>query len=209
MSWVSPVSRAVLLARRGPAESMRVPLCLAVHGHIADSARDHEPGSGGRIALDEEAEEAVHRAACSWISMVRRPRQARGKITGGRTVWPTHGPQDPWAVARTLLVCRVSPWTGRNCAAWRRGASFALPYQDSRPRQPWPAWPAQCGGCPRVSRRRCGRAGRAFERLSPARGSAGRGAAQRFRLDSKMTQFGNKHGPQVVVIVTAERLIDA
>jgi hypothetical protein len=42
---------------------MRVPLCLAVHGHIADSVRDHEPGSGGRIALDEEAEEAVHRAA--------------------------------------------------------------------------------------------------------------------------------------------------
>jgi hypothetical protein len=38
-------SRGLLLsARRGPAESMRVPLCLAVHGHIADSVRDHEPG---------------------------------------------------------------------------------------------------------------------------------------------------------------------
>jgi hypothetical protein len=38
---------------------MRVPLCPAVHGHIADSVRDHEPRPGGRrcrITRDEEAE---------------------------------------------------------------------------------------------------------------------------------------------------------
>src|SRR5450755_3754303 len=76
---------------------MRVPLCPAVHGHIADSVRDHEPGPGGRIALDEEAEGAVHRTACCWISMARQPQ----KITGGPAVWPAHSPR---AVARTLLV---------------------------------------------------------------------------------------------------------
>jgi hypothetical protein len=68
---------------------MRVPLCPAVHGHIADSVRDHEPGPGSRIALDEEAEGAVHRTACRWISMARQPQ----KITGGPTVWPAHSPR--------------------------------------------------------------------------------------------------------------------
>jgi hypothetical protein len=45
---------------------MRVPLCPAVRGHIADSVRDHQPGSGGwcgRSVLGEEAEEAVYRTA--------------------------------------------------------------------------------------------------------------------------------------------------
>ena len=70
---------------------MRVPLCLAVHGHIADSVRDHEPAPGGRIALDEEAEGAVHRTACCWNSMAHRPRQSQ-KTMRGPTVWLAHGP---------------------------------------------------------------------------------------------------------------------
>ncbi len=39
VSWVFPASRAVAFSLRGPAESMRAPLCLAVHGHIADCQR--------------------------------------------------------------------------------------------------------------------------------------------------------------------------
>jgi hypothetical protein len=43
---------------------MRIPLCPAVHGHIADSVRDHERGRvvrRRRIAVAEEAEEGVYR----------------------------------------------------------------------------------------------------------------------------------------------------
>src|SRR5450755_3007236 len=69
---------------------MRVPLCPAVHGHIADSVRDHEPGPGSRIALDEEAEGAVHRTAGSWISMARCPPSPRS--LAGRRSGP-HGPR--------------------------------------------------------------------------------------------------------------------
>jgi hypothetical protein len=55
---------------------MRVPLCLAVHGHIADSVRDHEPGRVARLLWRS-----------SWISMARYHGQPQ-KITGGPAVWP-------------------------------------------------------------------------------------------------------------------------
>ena len=101
---------------------MRVPLCPAVHGHIADSVRDHEPGPGGRIALDEEVEGAVHRTACCWISMAHRPRQPQ-KITGGRRCGPriVRGPSREPCWYRGIAVdggrnraeCNDRPWLNR------------------------------------------------------------------------------------------------
>ena len=93
---------------------MRVPLCLAVHGHIADSVRDHEPGPGGRIALDEQAEGAVTEPLTPWISMARCPRQPQ-KITGGPAVWPA------WSAGsagrrENLLVPGYRRGRGRNRA---------------------------------------------------------------------------------------------
>src|ERR1019366_1889931 len=79
-----------------------VPLCVMVcrceplhssgYGHMADGIRP---------------EPAVHRTACSWIStptVLGEEPARRRKITGGPTVWPTHGPRDLHAGARTLLI---------------------------------------------------------------------------------------------------------
>ena len=52
--------------------SMGVRLFPAVHGHIADSVRDHGPGLGAHLGGSTgtgKRKRAVHRTACSWISM--------------------------------------------------------------------------------------------------------------------------------------------
>ena len=51
----------------------------------------------------------------------------------------------------------VAPWTGRNCAAWRRGASFALPRRAAGSALLACAWPAECSDLPRMNRLRAGR----------------------------------------------------
>jgi hypothetical protein len=111
VSWGFPASRAVALALRCPATSMGVRLFPAVHGHIADSVRDHEPGPVahlGRIARagEAEADGSPNRLVLHFdgpLFSVKSP-SGPGKITGGSRVWPTHGPWAPRAVARTLLI---------------------------------------------------------------------------------------------------------
>ena len=73
---------------------MGVRLFPAVHGYIADSDRDHEPGPGGRIALDEEAEGVVLRTACFVVAVIIRlcsevPKRT-AIVTGSRTGAPDH-----------------------------------------------------------------------------------------------------------------------
>src|ERR1022692_418050 len=125
---------------------MRVPLCLAVHGHIADSVRDHEPGRvvGSLRARKRRQRFTEPLAAVISMTTVLGDEYARPPrtITGGPTVWPTHGPRNPPAVTRTLLLisgCRLG--LGRNCAVRRRGASFALPHPGGVRRQAAPAGP--------------------------------------------------------------------
>src|SRR5258707_14116225 len=85
---------------------MSVRLLPAVHGHIADSVRDHEPRWGGRrgqIARGEEAKEAVRPnrllpiSTPSLASVTAVP--LGGKITG-----------DPRPGPRTAHTIRRPPW---------------------------------------------------------------------------------------------------
>jgi hypothetical protein len=109
--------------------SMGVRLFPAVHGHIADSVRDHGPGLvahlGGSLVTGKR-ERAVHRTACSWISMPavlgEEPSGSR-KITGGSRVWPTGS----MGTHESPADIGVSLWT------------------DHAGRQPAPAWSAH--GC--------------------------------------------------------------
>jgi hypothetical protein len=81
--------------------SMRVRLFPAVHGHIADSVRDHETGllaHLGGIARDGEAEAggSPNRLLLDFDACVLGEEPVRlRKITGGSRVWPTHGPRGP------------------------------------------------------------------------------------------------------------------
>ncbi len=134
---------------------MRVRLCPAVHGHIADSVRDHEPGPGGRIALGEEAEEAVHRTAGStvlrWPAVLgegpARPgsslvvdslAHAQPAGSGGSRGDPADLGVSPWTVAE--LRC-LAPW-----------CFIALPRRAAGPCRPARAWPAECSDRPRMNR---------------------------------------------------------
>ena len=134
---------------------MRVRLCPAVHGHIADSVRDHEPGPGGRIALGEEAEEAVHRTAGStvlrWPAVLgegpARPgsslvvdslAHAQPAGSGGSRGDPADLGVSPWTVAE--LRC-LAPW-----------CFIALPRRAAGPCRPAHAWPAECSDRPRMNR---------------------------------------------------------
>jgi hypothetical protein len=96
---------------------MRVRLFPAVHGHIADSVRDHGPGLvahlGGSFGTGKRSERFTEPLAPGFRcppSPVNSPSGSR-KITGGSTVWPTHGPRDPQALTRTLRISGVSLWT--------------------------------------------------------------------------------------------------
>src|ERR1039457_2957699 len=59
---------------------------------IMDPARWRIFGSPNRLLLDFDARRPV-----------KSPSGSR-KITGGSRVWPTHGPRDPRAFTRTLLI---------------------------------------------------------------------------------------------------------
>jgi hypothetical protein len=91
--------------------SMGVRLFPAVHGHIADSVRDHGPGLVAHLGRSLGGGEAEAGGTPNrWIldfdglpSSVKSPSGSR-KITGGSTVWPTRGPRDPRAITRTLLI---------------------------------------------------------------------------------------------------------
>jgi hypothetical protein len=113
--------------------SMGVRLFPAVHGHIADSVRDHGPGSvahlGGSLGGGEaEAGGSPNRWFLDFDglpSSVKNP-PGSGKITGGTRVWPTHGPRDPRAVARTLLISGyrfglTTPGSRPSLPGWRMG----------------------------------------------------------------------------------------
>ena len=100
-------------------------------------------GSGyGHIADRIGPEQAVHRTACSWISMAYRlgenppgPPDYHGWSDELAHAWPT----GPRAVENPADI-GVSPWTGADLVppGWRRGASFAL---RRRVAGRAPAWP--------------------------------------------------------------------
>jgi hypothetical protein len=96
-----------------------VPLCVM----MCRCAPLHSSGYG-HMADGFRPEQAVHRTACSWISTARRPLQVREDhwwADGLAHAWPTGSVgsrENPAGI-------EVSPWTGRNRAAWRLGASFA------------------------------------------------------------------------------------
>jgi hypothetical protein len=62
--------------------------------------------------------------------MARRPGEEPARPPGRSRVvglsWLTHGPRDPRAVARALLISGYRPGLGRACAARQCGASFTL-----------------------------------------------------------------------------------
>ena len=134
--------------------SMGVRLFPAVHGHIADSVRDHGPGLGAHLggllgAGKAEAGGSPNRLLLDFDgpqSSVKNP-SGSGKITGGSRDWPTHGPWDRRAVARALLIsgyrfglttpgsrarlpglrmsCRMQrPATDKPASSWAVRASF-------------------------------------------------------------------------------------
>ena len=94
---------------RGPAVCMGVRLFPAVHGHIADSVRDHRPvlvAHSGGIARDGEAEAGGSPTACSWISMLAVLSEEPSRLPEDHW-WierlATRSPRDPRALTRTLI----------------------------------------------------------------------------------------------------------
>ena len=83
-------------------------------------------GTFGRELLDAgKQKRAVHRAAGSWIPMpaaLCEQLVRLRKITGGSTVWPTHGLRDPQGTHENRADIGVSRWS------------------DYPTRQPAPAW---------------------------------------------------------------------
>jgi hypothetical protein len=130
--------------------SMGVRLFPAVHGHIADSVRDHEPGpvahSGGSLGAGKR-KRAIPRTALPLDfdgspSSVKNP-PGSGKITGGSRVWPTHDPRDPRAVARTMLISAyrfglTTPGSRPILPGRRMGCRRQRPATD-KPASSWPA----------------------------------------------------------------------
>jgi len=111
---------------------MGVRLFPAVHGHIADSVRDHGPGPGGgfgRIVRggEEEAGGSPNRLLLDFYgppSSVRSP-SGSGKMTGRSRVWPSHGPLGSTGSRENAADIGVSPWTDRagqhTALAWSVG----------------------------------------------------------------------------------------
>src|SRR6266851_8925693 len=54
------------------------------------------------------------------------PARISGRSLMVDLLWLTHGPREPRAVARALLISGFRPGLGRTCAAWQCGASLAL-----------------------------------------------------------------------------------
>jgi hypothetical protein len=128
---------------------MRVPLCLAVHGHMADSVRDHEPGrvagslwrgSGGsgspnRWLLDLDGPLSLSAPEDHW--------RAGGLV---RMVRGIGGPSREPCWYRGIAVdgaepCRPTPL---------RFMQAATPGQQAAPA--WSAWPAECNDQPWMNR---------------------------------------------------------
>jgi hypothetical protein len=118
---------------------MRVPLCPAVHGHIADSVRDHEPGRVVGSLWARKRKQAVHRTACSGISTIR-PTYGRRDPTGSREnpVADIGGVALGWAELCRQAVCRFI------CATLRV-------LLGGRPRLLGRAWSAECNDRPRMN----------------------------------------------------------
>jgi hypothetical protein len=103
---------------------------------------------GGAFWADRSGRErkrAVHRTACSWISMPavlgEEPSGSR-KITGGSRVWPTHGPRDPRALTRTLPISGyhfglTTPGGSPRLPGLRMGCRMQRPATD-KPASIWP-----------------------------------------------------------------------
>jgi hypothetical protein len=105
---------------------MGVRLFPAVHGHIADSVRDHGRGPvahSRRIARGGEAEagRSPNRLLLDFYgpqSSVKSPSDS-WKITGGSRVWPTCGPLGSTGSRENAAVVGVSLWNdhaGRQAA---------------------------------------------------------------------------------------------
>src|SRR5437868_13571137 len=91
---------------------MAVRLLPAVHGHIADSVHDHEPG---RWSARRQTQWFTGPLAPGfrWLAVLREEPVTSPEDHCGPAVWPTRGPRDPRAVARTPADIGVLPWTGR------------------------------------------------------------------------------------------------
>ena len=128
--------------------SMGVRLFPAVHGHIADSVRDHGPGLGriwadrsGRGSRSGRFTEPLAPGFRWPPSSVKSPSGSR-KITGGSRVWPTRGPRNPRALTRTLLISgyRVgltTPGVSPCLLGLHMGCRMQRPATD-KPASSWP-----------------------------------------------------------------------
>src|ERR1035441_1378109 len=125
MAWAYLGLRAVLVLSRCVSCCAAVSPCIAV---VTDIWRT-ESGRSQRFT-----EPLAPPDLRCWPSSVQG--QPGAEVHWWSTVWPTHSPRDPGAVAGTLLISgyRLGPW--RSCAAWRRGAYCALTTPGSRPRLP-------------------------------------------------------------------------
>jgi hypothetical protein len=113
MAWAYLGLRAVLVLSRCVSYCAAVSPCIAV---VTDIWRT-ESGRSQRFT-----EPLAPPDLRCWPSSVQG--QPGAEDHWWSTVWPTHSPRDPGAVAGTLLISgyRLGPW--RSCAAWRRGASL-------------------------------------------------------------------------------------
>ena len=106
---VLPDCGLLLLARRGPAESMRVPLCLAVHGHIADSVRDHEPGRVGGSFRPRRRRQRFTEPLALPVAVAIRRGDGLGKGAGVSWARLAAWSQDPPEGAAPLLMAGRRP----------------------------------------------------------------------------------------------------